>query len=73
MLGGLWEKELEDKAARGDDPRPPVFIVACKTIQLAKTIYEWLAEDKTPAGIPPARLAGLRNRDDRQATIRVDN
>lgn len=73
MLGGLWEKELEDKAARGDDTRPPVFILVCKTIQLAKTIYEWLAEDKTPAGIPPARVAGLRNRDGRVFTIRVDN
>jgi type III restriction enzyme len=50
-----------------------VFILVCKTIQLAKTIYEWLAEDKTPAGIPPARIAGLRNRDGQTFTIRVDN
>ncbi|MBI3465778.1 MAG: hypothetical protein HY000_22405 [Planctomycetes bacterium] len=73
MLGGLWEKELEDKAARADDPRPPVFILVCKTTQLAKTIYEWLAEDKTPAGIPPSRLAGFRNRDGQINTIRVDS
>ncbi len=30
MLGGLWEKEVEDWKANRDDLRPPVFIIVCK-------------------------------------------
>jgi type III restriction enzyme len=36
-------------------------------------IYEWLAEDKPPTGIPPARIDELRNTPDRTLTIRVDS
>jgi type III restriction enzyme len=53
MLGGLWEKEREDWVANREDPRPPVFILVCKNTQIAKVLYEWLAEDKAPTGIPP--------------------
>ncbi len=74
MLGGLWEKEREEWEKKGGaDPRPPVFILVCKNIQLAKVVYEWLAEDRGPAIIPPAGIEGFRNRDGRTNTIRVDN
>jgi len=73
MLGGLWEKELADWEKNKDDPRPPVFILVCKNTKIAKVIYEWLAEDKPPAGIPPARIAGFRNQNGRVNTIRVDS
>ena len=71
MLGGMWEAERE-RLARSDDPRPPVFIIVCKTRKLAKVVYEWLAEDRPPnAAIPRAQLPALRNAADRQNTICV--
>ena len=73
MLGGLWQKELEERATLGEDPRPPVFILVCKNTAIAKVIYEWLAEDRPPAGIPPAKIEGFRNRDGHNYTIRVDS
>ncbi|MDD9863152.1 MAG: DEAD/DEAH box helicase family protein [Gammaproteobacteria bacterium] len=71
MLGGMWEA-LRRETAKSDDPRPPVFIVVCKTRKLAKVVYEWLAEDRPPnAAIPLAQLPGLRNDAERQNTICV--
>ncbi len=72
MLGGYWEEELEKKTG-GDDPRPPVFILVCKNTRIARVIYDWLAEDKRPAGIPSAKIEGFRNRNGVSNTIRVDS
>ena len=74
MLGGLWEKELQDwRSKTGHDTRPPVFILVCKNTKIAKIIYEWLAEDKTPTGIPSAGIDGFRNKKGQINTIRVDS
>ena len=73
MLGGLWEKEREDWTVSGMTTRPPVFILVCKNTQIAKVIYEWLAEDKAPAGIPASKLEAFRNRNGSINTIRVDS
>jgi type III restriction enzyme len=74
MLGGLWEKERKEQEKKGEaDPRPPVFIVVCKNTQLARVVYEWLADDRGPANIPSAGIEGFRNRDGRINTIRVDS
>lgn len=73
MLGGLWEAHHEKQAKDGVDPRPPVFILVCKTTQLAKVIYEWIAENKGPAILPPVNVDGFRNRGGRINTIRVDS
>jgi len=81
MLGGLWEKEREEWARVNHDPRPldpardrpPVFILVCKNTQIARVIYEWLAEDKAPTGIPSSKLEGFRNRNGTINTIRVDS
>ncbi len=73
MLGGLWDELRRDWEAKGDEPRPPVFILVCKNTRIAKVIHEWLAEDKAPSGIPTAKLDGLRNVPDRVVTIRVDS
>jgi type III restriction enzyme len=73
ILGGLWEKELEDWQGTGTEPRPPVFIIVCKNTRIAKVVYEWLAEDKSPINIPPAKVEGFRNRDGQVNTIRVDS
>lgn len=73
MLGGLWEELRVAWEAHHDDPRPPVFILVCKNTKIAKMIYEWLADDKRPTGIPASGIEGLRNQDGRVVTIRVDS
>jgi type III restriction enzyme len=73
MLGGLWQQVAREWQQNGTDPRPPVFIIVCKNTRLAKLVYEWLAEDRPPSGIPSANLPGFRNRDGAINTIRVDS
>lgn len=74
MLAALWEDlRHEWEQTHDDDPRPPVFILVCKNIRIAKVVYEWLGENNPPSGIPPANIAGLLNRDGRINTIRVDS
>jgi type III restriction enzyme len=73
MLGGLWEAQHEKQAKEGMDPRPPVFILVCKTTHLAKVIYEWIAKNEGPVGLPPVNVEGFRNREGRINTIRVDS
>jgi type III restriction enzyme len=72
MLGALWEKEREDWILSGMT-RSPVFILVCKNTQIARVIYEWLAEDKAPTGIPSSKLEAFRNRNGALNTIRVDS
>ena len=72
MLAGLWEMLRQEKERDGQDPRPPVFIIVCKNTRIAKVIYDWIAEDSPPHGVPPARMPGFRNRDGVVNTIRVD-
>ena len=72
MLGSLWHKECEEWNRLHADLRPPVFILVCKNTQIAKVIYEWLAEDKAPVGIPLVKIEGFRNNGGIN-TIRVDS
>jgi type III restriction enzyme len=72
MLGGLWEEKLKQWKEESDDPRPPVFILVCKNTSIAKVVYEWLAIDQRPTGIPSAKLEGFRNSEEYTRTIRVD-
>ena len=73
MLAGDWRSELERWTRDHEDARPPVIIIVCKDTKLAKTIYDWIADDKRPEGIPPLGIQELRNRDGEQNTIRVDS
>jgi type III restriction enzyme len=73
MLGGLWEEVRADREQDATDPRPPVFILVCRDTAIARVVYEWLALDRPPAGIPPANLPGLRNTAGKEHTIRVDS
>ncbi len=73
MLGGLWEEERAQWARQQEDPRSPVFILVCKNTQIAKVMYEWLAEDKAPTGIPPVKIEGFKNQNGIVNTIRVDS
>src|SRR6266540_3967526 len=72
LLALAWEELREEWAKEGDDDRPPVLILVCKNTKLAAVIYEWLAEGRAPAGIPPADIVELRNNGTR-VTIRVDS
>jgi type III restriction enzyme len=47
--------------------------LVCRNTKIAKVIYEWLAEDTPPPGVPPAQIAGFRNTEGRTNTIRVDS
>lgn len=71
MLGGLWEQTQREWAARGDEPRPPVFILVCKNTALANVIFKWLGEGECPSGIPAPKLDGFRNEAGRMHTIVV--
>ena len=73
MLGGLWDELRKEWERREDESRPPVFIIVCKNTALAKVVYQWLAEDRAPVGIPPARLDELRNVNGDVRTVRVDS
>ncbi len=73
MLGGLWEELRGDWSQNAEDPRPPVFIIVCRDTAIARVVYEWLALDRPPAGIPPANIPGFRNTPGRENTIRVDS
>jgi len=72
MLGAYWDRLRLDWAARKDDPRPPVFILVCKNTKISKVLYEWLAEDRPPVGIPSCGIAGFRNEAGARRTLRVD-
>ena len=72
MLGGLWKATTEEWT-KANEPRPPVFILVCKNTAIAKVVFEWLAEDKAPTGIPPIKIDEFRNRDGMVNTIRVDS
>jgi type III restriction enzyme len=72
MLGGLWQETRQEWSTNQEDSRPPVFIMVCKNTRIAKVMFEWIAENKPPAGIPAALLEGFLNRDGEINTIRVD-
>lgn len=72
LLAGSWQAELAEWG-KGDEERPPVFILVCKNTKLAGVIYEWLAEGIAPTGIPPANIPDLRNDSGHAYTIRVDS
>lgn len=73
MLAGLWEQEFKQRAKDGTDPRPPVYILVCKNTKIAAVVFDWLANDRAPHGIPPSTLEAFRNHDKQIVTIRVDS
>jgi type III restriction enzyme len=73
MLGGLWQQRAREWVAAGTDDRPPVFIVVCKNIKLSKLVFDWLALDDPPPGVPKAGLVDFLNTPQRENTIRVDS
>jgi len=73
MLTAQWEQTRREWKKNEDDTRPPVFIIVCKNTKIAKVIFEWIAEDKKPSGIPTLNMPSLRNKPDEINTIRIDS
>ncbi len=73
MLAGLWMEEWKRRQADDEDRRPPVFILVCKNTQIARVLYEWIAEDKPPHGIPNSKIEAFKNAGGEINTIRVDS
>ncbi|HAD81636.1 MAG: type III restriction endonuclease subunit R [Candidatus Edwardsbacteria bacterium RIFOXYD12_FULL_50_11] len=73
MLSGEWENLRKQWEKNQDDDRPPVFIIVCKNTKIAKVIYEWIAQDTCPSGIPSLNIASLRNSEKTVNTIRIDS
>ena len=72
MLATEWQKQFQLARENNSDPRPPVFIIVCKTKKLADIIYQWLAEGESPNTlIPSANIPELRNSPEQQNTILV--
>ncbi|MBM4394207.1 MAG: DEAD/DEAH box helicase family protein [Deltaproteobacteria bacterium] len=74
MLGGLWDELRAHWAAtRSEGGTPPVFILVCKDTRLASVVFDWLANDQPPHGIPRSGLDELKNTNGSVRTIRVDS
>jgi type III restriction enzyme len=73
LMGEDWDKTREEWAADDEESRPPVFILVAKNTQIAKVLYEWIAEGIAPAGVPQSDIPELRNTNGRVLTIRVDS
>jgi type III restriction enzyme len=71
ILAGEWRAEFDRWKAR-EDKRPPVFIIVCKDIKLAKAVHEWIAEGRHSAQFPEFAVKELRNDPEHLNTIRVD-
>jgi len=71
MLAGDWKAEFNRWSER-EDKRPPVLIIVCRDIRLAKAVHEWIAEGKQPVDLPKFAVEELRNTDGLINTIRVD-
>ena len=71
MLAGEWRKTFDEWKSH-EDARPPVFILVCKDIKIAKVVFDWIAEGKQSLEIAPFAIDELRNQDGVQNTIRVD-
>lgn len=73
LMGADWDKTRQEWAADDEESRPPVFILVAKNTQIAKMLYEWLAEGVAPSGVPPSDIPELRNVNGQVRTIRVDS
>lgn len=73
-MAGLWREKYYEWLKESDRyPTPPVFIIVCRNIKLARMIYEWIADDNCPTRIPPLGIEELRNKNGEINTIRVDS
>lgn len=62
-----WESSAKHQHKH---PVPPVFIVVCRDTQVAKAVYEWLAEGEGGHGDAPP---WFRNAPGQEVTVRIDS
>ncbi len=72
IMASLWQSERARLLSESDDARPPVFILVAKNKRIARTLFEWIAEDIRPPGVSALNIPELRNRAGETNTIRVD-
>jgi len=74
LLAQEWYERFTewDRTAKRQDrhPVPPVFIVVCRDIKLAKAVYAWLAEGEGGSAVAPP---WFRNQPGRELTVRIDS
>lgn len=63
-----WEEHFRQGQRRYDVP--PVFIIVCRDTQIAKAMYQWLAEGDSQYG---AGIPEFRNEPGREMTVRIDS
>lgn len=75
MLAGQWNRRFQEweRMKENGDQRPPVFIIVCKNIPLAKHVYEWIANGQSFKDVPSLAMDSLMNRIGTESTIRVDS
>jgi type III restriction enzyme len=73
ILSGFWDVLRKEWESAKEDPRPPVFIIVCKNTKIAKVIFDWLAKNEPPPGIPPLGIDAFTNHNGFDRTIRVDS
>ena len=72
MLASHWDTLRQEWQARKGSAATG-FILVCKNTKIARVLYEWIAEDKPPTGIPSCGITAFRNTPDSAWTIRVDS
>lgn len=75
-----WERTRKEWEKKKDEARPPVLIIVCKNVKLAKVIYEWITGHGNVGGVKPSDIKSLHNHSCTfngsyrpQNTIRVDS
>ncbi len=68
QTAAAWSAQFAEGHRKSDVP--PVFIIVCRDIALARELFAWLAEGDSRFGVAPAEF---RNAPGREWTVRVDN
>jgi type III restriction enzyme len=63
-----WKKHFKQGDKKHDIP--PVFIIVCRDIAIAKAMYEWLAEGESEYG---TGVPEFRNAPGKEMTVRIDS
>ena len=70
MLADNWREQF-NALQQAKEPRPPVFILVCKTKKLADVVHDWIANNNPPGDVAPLDFPELHNSEARINTILV--
>lgn len=69
MLAAKWKETFDDwwEAAQGNREEfvPPIFIVVCSNVGIAKAVHEWISDNDA--------LPWFRNEPGKEVTVRIDS